>query len=133
MMSSVRNRFIRLVSISYAVLALAWIFLSDQLLAVFTDIESIVWLSTAKGVLFVVVSATGFLLALRAVPPAGNDDTERPLLEILATEISPGRLPAWLTYSFALVITLLMMVVRDRLAVGFSDRPLLILFMFPII
>lgn len=132
MMPSVRKRFILLVSAGYAILALAWIFLSDQLLSVFADIESIVWLSTAKGVLFVVISATAFFLCLRAVPPAETGGTERPLLEILATSISPGRLPAWLTYSFALVITLAMLALRDRLAIGFGDQALLILFMFPI-
>lgn len=132
MMASVRNRFILLVAAGYAILALAWIFLSDQLLSVFADIESIVWLSTAKGVLFVVISATGFFLCLRAVPPVENDGTQRQLLEILATSISPGRLPAWLTYSFALVVTLAMLLLRDRLAIGFGDRPLLILFMVPV-
>jgi hypothetical protein len=133
MMSSVRNRFIALVTVGYAVLALAWIFLSDRLLSVFADIESIVWLSTVKGVLFVLVSAAGFLLALRAVPPAGRNEAEQPLLAILATGFAPGRLPPWLTYSFALAVTLLTVAVRDGFAVGFGERPLLILFMFPII
>lgn len=132
-MSSVRNRFILLATVGYALLALAWIFLSDQLLSVFADIESIVWLSTVKGVLFVLVSAAGFLLALRAVPPAGRDEAEQPLLDIVATGFAPGRLPLWLTYSFALAITLLTVVVRDGFAAGFGEQSLLILFMFPII
>ncbi len=127
-----RKRFIFLASASYAVLALAWIFLSDQLLAAFGDLDSVVWLSTAKGVFFV-VTTTGFLfLALRAVPPAAGD-AGGPLLDALARSLSPGWLPAWGAHVFALFATLAMLVVRDSLAVPFGERPLLILFMFPVI
>lgn len=127
-----RNRFAWIATAGYAVLALAWIFLSDQLLAAFADIESIVWLSTAKGVFFVAASAAGFFLALRAVPSASSANSER-LLESLMAGVSPGRLPRWLSYAFAVAITLALLLVRELLAVGFDNHPLLILFMFPII
>ena len=133
MNTSARDRFIFLTTVCYAVLALAWIFLSDRLLASFVDIESILWLSTAKGVFFVVVTAAAFFLALRAVPSAGTEGNARLLLESLATGVSPGRLTPWLTYAFAVTITLSMLMLRYRLGDALGDRQLLILFMFPII
>ena len=69
-LSSARNRFIAIATSAYLVFALAWIFLSDQLLAAFTDVSSLIWLSTAKGLLFVVSTAGMFFVALHAVPPA---------------------------------------------------------------
>ena len=59
MASSARQRFIWRATAGYAVFALAWIFLSDQLLAEFTDVSRIVWLSTAKGLSFVVRKTKG--------------------------------------------------------------------------
>jgi len=73
----VRNKYILLVTVSYSVLALLWIFLSDQLLSIFTDINSILWLSTAKGVFFVVASALGFFFALRSMPATSHAGNER--------------------------------------------------------
>lgn len=127
-----RGRFILLATAGYAVLALAWIFLSDQLLALFADVESMLWLSTAKGVFFVFATTAMLFLALRAVPAAGDAGAAR-LLDALAVGIAPGARPAWLTYGFAAAITLAMLLVHDRVAAGLGERPLLILFMFPII
>lgn len=131
-MTTPRSRFILLACGSYMVLALGWIYTSDQLLAAFTDLESMVWLSTAKGAFFVVASAAGFFLALHAVPPAQTGAGER-LMDTLTIGISPRGWPAGLGYVFAVAVALVMLVVRDSLAVAFDDRPLLILFMFPII
>lgn len=128
-----RNRFILMVTAGYVLASLAWIFLSDRVLATFADIESIVWLSAAKGFFFVTVSSAAIFLALRAVPSAGQDGTSRHLLDALAGGISPGRLPVWLTYSFAVLVSLSMVAVRGQIAPMFDGRPLLILFMFPII
>lgn len=122
-----RSRFILLATSSYCVLALAWIFLSDQLLAAFVDTSSMVWLSTAKGVFFVLATALMFFFALRAVPTADSG-----FLGAFAQGITPGKRPHWLIYSFAVVITLAMLVVRQHLAASFGERPLLILFMLPI-
>lgn len=127
-----RKRFILTACVSYVLLGLAWIFLSDQLLSSLADIESMLWLSTAKGVFFVLASAAIFFFVLRAVPAAESGGSER-LLEALAAGVSPERLPRGLTYAFAVALTLAMLLVRDNLAVEFGERPLLILFMFPII
>ncbi|MFZ2269883.1 MAG: PAS domain S-box protein [Azonexus sp.] len=127
-----RDRFILLATASYALFALAWIFLSDQVLSAFTNIESIVWLSTAKGVFFVIATSALFFIALRAVPAAEAARSES-LLDGLATSLSAGMQPRWLTYLFAIVITLTMLVVRNQITLPFGDRPMLILLMLPIL
>jgi len=132
MTHAARNRFIALAAGGYAVLGLAWVFLSDRLLAAFADIESMPWLSTVKGVFFVLATAAAFFLALRAVSSAAAGMPQRSL-EAPAGRFSPGRLPGWLSHAFAVAATLAMLPVRDSIAVEFGDRPLLILFMFPII
>lgn len=132
-MNAGRSRFILLATTGYAVAALAWIFLSDRVMSAFADIDSMVGLSTAKGVFFVAVSAAAFFFAMRSVPPAGSGETPKSLLETLQGGIHPGRRPPWLTYFFAVAVTLSMVVVRERIVVEFDNRPLLILFMFPII
>lgn len=128
---TLRERFIFSMSLGYAIAALAWIFLSDQLLAVFVDIHSVVWLSTAKGVFFVISTTLLLFFALHAVP-SPQASAKETLLGAMASGISPGHLPRWLVYLFALAITLAMLLVRERIAVGFGERPLLILFMLPI-
>jgi len=127
-----RNRYILLVTISYFVLALLWIFLSDQLLSIFTDINSIVWLSTAKGVFFVFASALGFFFALRAMPALNHVGNER-LQDFVFSGAFLERRSAWLTYTFAIVITLLMVFVRLNMGLNADHRPLMILFMLPIL
>jgi len=132
MTNTARRRFIVFTTASYAVLALAWIFLSDQLLAMFADVDSMVWLSTAKGVFFVVATAGMFFFAQHAVPPTDADGRET-VLESFAIGTIHGGQPRWLTYVFTLVITIAMLFVRQSMAVDYGDRSMLILFMFPII
>lgn len=127
-----RNRYILLVTVSYFVLALLWIFLSDQLLSIFTDINSIVWLSTAKGVFFVFASALGFFFALRAMPSSNPDSQER-LQDLVFSGAFLERRSAWLTYTFAMVITLLMLFIRMNMGLNVDHRPLMILFILPIL
>ncbi len=127
-----RDRFIRFAMAGYVTIALAWIFLSDQLLSLFADIESIVWLSTAKGIFFVIASAGLFYLALRVIPPSGNRPPQH-LLETLAAGNVTGQTPAWMGYLFAVTISLTMLLVRNNMPVAFDERPLLVMFMFPII
>jgi len=126
-----RNRYILLVTISYFVLALLWIFLSDQLLSIFTDVNSILWLSTAKGVFFVLASALGFFFALRAMPELNHASHER-LQDLVFSGAFLERRSAWLTYAFAIVITLLMLFIRMSMGLNADHRPLMILFIFPI-
>lgn len=132
MITNARERFILLATASYTILALAWIFLTDRLLSVFIDIESLIWLSTAKGGLFVLSSAALFFLALRAVPPANHNGHDT-LLDTVSAGIAPERQSPWLWYGFALILTLVTLLVREGIAAEFENRPLLILFMFPII
>jgi hypothetical protein len=68
MTPSPRNRFIAAVTAAYTLMGLAWIFLSDQLLSLLTDVSDVVWLSSAKGVFFVLATAGLFYIALRAMP-----------------------------------------------------------------
>lgn len=127
-----RNRFVLVATASYAVLAMIWIFLSDQLLSAFTDLNSVLWLSTAKGVLFVITTTVLFFYALRAVP--SHEPQKRcAFWETLSAGNVQGKRPYWLMYLFALAITLSMLWVRNSMAVPFGNRPLLILFMFPIV
>ncbi len=131
MKTATRGRFIAVATASYAVAALAWIFLSDRLLAVFTDIESIVWLSSAKGVFFVVVTAALFFFAMQSVPPkdAAAGGTFLDALTAGLTE----RKSRWPMYLFAVAVTLAMLMVRQGMAVSYGERPMLILFVLPIV
>jgi PAS domain S-box-containing protein len=129
-----RDRFIFHATVGYGVFAAVWIILSDRLLAAFADISAITWLSTVKGIAFVLVTVILLHFALRAVPDAGSAG---PSLSMIETQLvgrgGSGRWPRWVTYAFAVALTLAILGVRMGLAVSFGERPLLILFMFPII
>ncbi|MBV5333297.1 diguanylate cyclase, partial [bacterium] len=133
MNNTARQKFIFSAILAYMVLALLWIFMSDRLLAVFTDISAMVWLSMIKGVLFVVVSAAFFYIVLGAVPPAQPSLSASHWLDAVSAGVSPGRLPRWSTYLLAVILTLLVVLVRQNIAADFAQRPLLMLLMFPII
>lgn len=127
-----RHRFILATTALYTVLGLLWIFFSDQLLSSFADLSSMVWLSTAKGIFFIVASAALFFMAMRAVPAVEEKAPFR-LPDLLTDGARPFIARPWLAYLFAILLTLLMLLVRSAMAVPYSDRPLLMLFMFPII
>lgn len=132
MVSNSRNRFILSATLGYLMLAMAWIFLSDQLLDLLADKQTILWLSTGKGVFFVLATTVILFFALRTVParpvPAGIA-----IIDMLAEGFAPGRRPRWLMYSFAMLITLAMLWVRQSIATPHVDNPRLIFFMLPII
>lgn len=132
MTSSPRNRFILSATALYTVGALAWIFLSEKLLAVFTDMESILWLSAAKGFFFVIVTAALYFLTLRAVPPETTRGQDT-FLGALASGFIPGQRSRWLHYVFAVVITLAMLAVRSGIPISLNQQLMLVLFMLPII
>lgn len=132
-MISLRNRYILLTTSVYFLLALLWILMSDQLLSIFADINSILWLSTAKGIFFVFASALGFFFALRAMPAEDNTISNLRLQDVVFSGESIGRRSSWLSYSFAIVVTLLMLLVRLNLGLTLEHRPLMILFVLPII
>jgi len=126
-----RNRFIALFTASYAVCSLAWIFLSDQLLSAFADIQSMVWLSTAKGVFFVVATAALFAFGLRSVPArdAGADET---LINALTSGFTTQK-SRWPMVVFAVAVTASMLLLRNSMAPEQGERLMLILFMLPIV
>lgn len=129
---SSRRRYIFLVTLAYGLLALAWIFLSDRLLLTFVDIGSLVRLSTAKGIFFVLVSVAGFFLALHAVPAEGKISA-RTVEEGMFEALTVQPWPRWLTYLFAVLLVAAMVVIRQHLSVVYGERPLLILFILPIV
>lgn len=127
-----RQRYILLATCIYAVFALAWIFLSDQLLALFTDLSSMIWLSTVKGAFFVAATTTLFYVAMHAVP-AQHDQRTTGLLNILADSSHSRRRSPWLIYGLTLVLTFGMFVLHQTVAIGMHGEPMLILFIFPIV
>lgn len=131
-LTGARNRFIATATAAYLVFALAWIFLSDRLLAGFADLSALIWLSTAKGIFFVVATAGMFFIAMRMVP-APQTPTDSNLLDTLGQGLTADRPARWSTYLFAILVTALMVVMRTAMGDDVSDHPMLILFMMPII
>lgn len=129
LITSARQRFILSVTTLYVVGALLWIFLSDQLLAAFTDINALVWLSTAKGVFFVVTTAALFFWGLKSVP-ASDAPANLTLINALTSGLSMQR-GRWPMYLVAATITLSTLALH--LAWATQRDPMLILFMLPIV
>lgn len=130
---SPRKRFILCVTCSYLVFGSAWIFLSDRLLMAFTDIAAITRLSTAKGIAFIIFTALLLILALIAIPDRETVQSQRGRYRTSRFLVLADQLPRWIAYVLAVAVTLAMLLVRMNIAVAFGDRPLLILFMLPII
>ncbi|MGC2061806.1 MAG: PAS domain S-box protein [Thermodesulfovibrionales bacterium] len=138
-MINVRKRYILRATVGYAVFSALWIILSDQLFTSFTDISVITWLSTLKGLTFVLVTATLLYFALHKVP-AGDGTTfsntglvassPETVLEISETA---SLMPRWFFYLFSVAVTGAMLLLRAGIEVPFGDRLMLIMFMFPII
>lgn len=134
MRSQPRHRFIVFSTLSYVLFASLWLIFSDRLLTAFSDPQTIVGLSTAKGMVFVIVTASLLYLALLTVP----DSLTGHSLPDIEHSAKPGafrwarslQLPA---YACALFTSLLVLWMRGELEPLSHGRPLLILFMFPII
>jgi len=133
MSAAPRQRFIRYVTLGYVFFAVVWIFLSDNLLVAFADTARMAWLSTVKGLGFVGVTAVLLFFVLHATPDRRAGRNASPLVETMAGGDASARWPRWLIYLFAVALTLAMLLLRSAIAVPFGDRPLLILYMFPII
>lgn len=126
-----RRSFIRRVTAGYCLLALGWIFFSDRLLELFVDKDAIVRASSWKGALFVLATSTLLYVALRnvpAAPPGGGGG----LLERLAGAPRGKPRARWPACLFAVLITLLVLAVRQHFAEALGGRPLLILFILPV-
>jgi len=126
---SARQRFVYFVTALYVVGALLWIFLSDQLLSALTDSQSMVWLSTVKGVFFVVTTAILFYWGLRSVP-ADDAPANVTLINALTSGLGQQR-SRWPMYLVAAIITLSTLALH--LAWTTQRDPMLILFMLPIV
>lgn len=125
-----RQRYILFACSAYAVMALAWIFLSDRLLASLVDLDSIVGLSSAKGAFFVLVSVIVFYFMLQGTPSAAeNRAVDSSLPDILLAHLWPR----WLIYVFAVLLVGVVQVLRNHLVPVFGGAPLLILFILPVI
>ena len=124
-MRKLRDRYILVTVLSYVVLALLWVLMSDYLLSAFTTMESMHWYSTAKGVFFVFASALALFFALRAVPTDPNNHQGR-LQEVIFSGTFISRRPTWITYSFAVLISLVMLLVRHHMGLNTDHRPLMI-------
>ncbi|MDP5238327.1 EAL domain-containing protein [Uliginosibacterium sp. 31-16] len=131
MASTARQRFILRVTVGYAIFALAWIFLSDQLLAEIADVSRIVWLSNAKGVSFVLVTSLLLFFALRSVPGAGGPPRGRESVPVRQQALLGW--PSWLSYGFAVSASGAFLFVLAAIGIPDGERPLLIILMLPII
>lgn len=126
-----RRHFIVLATTSYVLLALAWIFLSDRMLMLIVDREKLLALSSVKGVFFVIVTGAMFFWALRAVPSAKSNQSEG-VFSSLARAATPGKsVNAWM-YLFALVSSLAMVMFRHEMPLEYGYRPMMILYVLPI-
>ncbi len=129
---SPRQRFILNATCGYLAFGLAWILLSDRLLLSFTDIEALTRLSMAKGVTFILLTALLLLIALSIIPDRTSEES-RTRLRSIAIAGSSDRIPRWAAYLFAVALSVGMLYLRHGIAVSFGERPMLILFIPPII
>jgi len=113
----------------YLVFASLWILLSDEVTSqLFTDPAHIILASTFKGWLFVGVTTLLLYGLLRRLP----DPSRVPLDALGGTKTLFSR-PRWQFYLFAVTTTLAVIFIRSGLSVSFGERPLTIIFMFPVI
>jgi PAS domain S-box-containing protein len=113
----------------YMVVATLWILFSDKLISLlFTDPANLILASTFKGGFFVGISTLLLYGLLKRLP-----DPSRTQLEAMGGRKTLFSQPRWQLYLFAVSITLVVIFIRSGLGVSFSERPLTILFMLPVI
>ena len=118
---------IRIVLI-YAIFAGLWIVLSDEALEWFIADPSYLQIAqTFKGWFYVAVTSLLLYFLLKRSADK-NDSADEP-------DRYPGLVDwkPWQHYLFAATVTLATLLLRESIIVAFGERPLLILFMFPII
>lgn len=128
-MKSHPTRFILLVTLIYMVLGSAWVLLSDQILPLVPPGFAL-WLSGSKGVFFVLATAVGYLLAMRAV--ASTDPGQQAMVEIAMRGLLPRHHSRWFDYPLSLLLVGLMLMVRVHLQ-GPHVPPLMMLLILPIL
>ena len=132
MITTARNRYIGTVTVLYLLFALAWIFLSDSLLLGLSNVEAIHWLSTTKGIFFVLITAAMFVLALRAVPEPQTSQ-QNLLSSSLLEAFLPQSTARWPIYLLAVLLPLATLFLRQAMAPSYDNRPMLIMFVLPVV
>ena len=126
-----RDRFISRTALGYAVLASLWIFLSDYLLSALTNVGEVVWLSSAKGMMFIGWSTVLFYFAMHKVAHPGAIADSDSGSDVGPQSTQLAALPRITIYGFAAAASLLMLWVHYKLHT-FQHHPLLMLFIPPI-
>jgi len=119
---SARTRYIRKTVLLYLIFAFSWVLLSDQLMLLLLSPELLVEVSTAKGLFFVVLTASVLVLALRAVPGL-SDPTE--------TLIVPER-AGWRSYALALVLVVVVLIFQKVLPIDEAKHPMMVIPLLPV-
>jgi len=120
-----RQRFILRTTFGYLIFGSLWILFSDWLLTEIPDTGAMLRLSSVKGLFFVGVTGMLLYVALRAMPQ--NAD-------VPAMAGPPdSRVHRAAIYAFAVGVSVAMAIFRASLPEAYANRPLLILFMLPII
>ena len=127
-----RRGYILRATCGYLVFGLGWIFLSDRLLLSFTDVSALVLLSTVKGLAFILFTVIFLFVALSGVPDTTKAEAQE-RREPVRLPSSARQMSWWMAYALTAAVTLAVLYLRMHLADKFSQRPLLILFMLPII
>ncbi len=127
-----RDRFIIKAVSGYLMFGLCWIFLSDSLLSAVSSPEVMAELSMVKGVLFILITGLLMYFALKGIPDVEKNNRRS------GDEAWQGfrrieRAPLWAAHGFAVAVSFGMLLLRMKIAVSFGERPMLILFMMPII
>jgi PAS domain S-box-containing protein len=125
-----RSRYIRRVVLGYALLALAWIFLSDQLLSAVVGADAMLRISSAKGFFFVLVSALAFYLAMGGVPDRAAIRSAQP--EDAIEQGLRERWPVLLHYLFGVAVVGAMLVIHRLIDDSHGANGMLVLFTLPI-
>ncbi|HTD03993.1 EAL domain-containing protein [Undibacterium sp.] len=126
-----RKRFTQRATVIYLCFGILWIMLSDLLLESLADMYSIALFSNAKGLVFILITAAMFYLALHHMPDSRCD--ERRLDSAMPEFPSMAVWPRSAGYLFAFAMTVAVLWARSLLCELFDSRPLVIMLMLPII
>ena len=119
------HRRIAVVTMLYIGIAMVWLVLPDELLANASERSA---LQLAKNLLFILFSGAALLLLLR------HFSSRRFAMDDLpAASGAAQSFPPWTHYGFALAITVATLFLRAHVHQPFVQRPLLIMFVIPII
>ncbi|VVC84354.1 PAS domain S-box protein [Sideroxydans sp. CL21] len=119
---------IKRIVLIYAVFAGLWIVLSDEALEWFIGDSSTLQIAqTFKGWFYVAVTSLLLYFLLKRTVER-NDSTYEPQQYVGLVNWKP-----WQQYLFAATVTLTTLLLRESISISFGERPLLILFMFPVI